>query len=279
MKNSINIQEDPNIEIMLEYAAKAGFKEVILGFGSSKLFHTDSYQEYIDKIKGMLDKFGLTCGQTHLPYYHLTVSSEIIDPEMELAITRCIQASADLGAKWTAYHPRTAVNHGYHRGVSMADNKAVISKYVEVGEKCGVGIAVENMPLYPASAPYWRFFGGGWEELCELCDSIDSDKIGICWDFGHAHTAALDQGVALRDVGSRLKMTHVHDNCKNGDHHQIPALGDKMWGCIDWEKPMQALKDIHYEGSLGLELVFPPLPMCQSLMKLAFDSLNYLQSL
>ena len=279
MKNSICIQEDTNIEVMLAYAAKAGFKEVLLGFGSSKLFFDDAYQDYIGKIKDMLDKYGLTCGQTHLPYYHLTVSSNIIQPEMELAITRCIQASADLGAQWTTYHPRTAVNQGYNRTSSFADNKVALSRYVEVGEKYGVGITVENMPLYPNSAPHWRFFGGGWEELCELCDSIDSDKIGICWDFGHAHTAALDQGIAIRDVGSRLKMTHVHDNYKNGDHHQLPALGDLMWGCIDWEKPMHALKDIHYEGSLALELIYPPLPMCESFVKLAFDTLNYLKTL
>jgi tRNA A58 N-methylase Trm61 len=94
-----------------------------------------------------------------------------------------------------------------------------------------------------------------------------------------AHTAALDQAVAIKDIGSRLKMTHVHDNYKNGDHHQIPALGSLEWGCIDWKKPMGALKEIGYEGSLALELVFPPVPMYESFVKLAFDSLNYLQSL
>ena len=279
MKNSIIVPEQMNMELLFQCAAKDGFKEVMMGFSSSDIFFSDNYQDRVKHIKELLDQYGLTCTQTHMPYYHLTVSSEITNEETDTAIKRCIESSAVLGANWTAYHPRTAVNAGYSRTKSFADNKAALDKLLDVAEKYGVGIAVENMPLYPFSAPFWRFFGGGWEELCELCDCFDSDKIGICWDFGHAHTAALDQAAAIKDIGSRLKMTHVHDNYKNGDHHQIPALGSLEWGCIDWVKPMGALKEIGYEGSLALELIFPPVPMYESFVQLAFDSLNYLQSL
>lgn len=279
MKNSLIIREEENMEFLLGCAAKAGFREVMLGFGSSYVFLRENYQKDIEQIQRLLDKYGLICAQTHMPGYHLTVSSEITDEDTEKAIMRCIQASAELGAQWTAYHPRTAVNQGFSRTKSFADNKKFLAKYLEDAEKYNIGIAVENMPLYPYSNPFWRFFGGGWEELCELCDDMGSDKLGICWDFGHANTAALDQAAAIRDIGGRLKMTHVHDNYRNGDHHQLPALGDLLWGCIDWEKPMGALKEIGYEGSLALELIYPPLPMCESFVKLAFDSLNYLKSL
>ena len=148
-----------------------------------------------------------------------------------------------------------------------------------MGEQCGVGIAVENMPLYPGSSAQWRFFGGGWEELCERCDSFRSDKIGICWDFGHAHTAALNQPVAIRDMGSRLKITHVHDNYRNGDHHQLPGLGRTEWGCIEWKPVMQALREVDYAGPLTLEIIFPQEPMLKSFIQCGFDSLNYLKSL
>ena len=279
MQNSIIIREEENMEYMLEIAAKAGFREVLIGFGSSDIFLRENYEKDVERIKELLEKNGLTCGQTHMPFYHLTVSSEIEDGETELAMARCIKASGELGAKWTTYHPRTAVNHGYSRSVSFAHNQAILARYLEEAEKYGVGIAVENMPLYPYANPFWRFFGGGWEELCELCDSFGSDKIGICWDFGHANTAALDQVAAIRDMGSRLKMTHVHDNYRNGDHHQLPAMGDKLWGCIEWDKPMGALKEINYTGSLALELIYPPLPMCENFVKLCFDALIYLISL
>ena len=135
------------------------------------------------------------------------------------------------------------------------------------------------MPLYPIKWPHFRFFGGGWEELCELCDSINSEKLGIYWDFGHANTSWIEQYAAIKEVGSRLKMTHVHDNYRRGDEHQLPGLGDAQWECIDWKKAMDALRDINYNGSLSLELVFPPLSMCETFMKLAYESLEYIKSL
>lgn len=279
MRNSIIIREEENLELFLAYAASAGFREVSISFGSTDLFTRPDYRSRIDQIRTLLDKNGLVCTQTHLPCYHLTVSSEITDEITELSIKRCIEESARLGAQWTAYHPRTAVNHGYSRTKSFADNRAILAEYLEVSEKYGTGIAVENMPLYPYTVPTYRFFGGGWEELCEICDLFHSDKIGICWDFGHAHTAALDQAVAIRDMGDRLKITHVHDNYKNGDHHQMPLMGDLQWGCIDWAKPIGALKEIGYAGALALELIYPPLPMCESFMKLAYNCLDHLKGL
>ena len=108
---------------------------------------------------------------------------------------------------------------------------------------------------------------------------MNSDKIGICWDFGHAHTASLDQAAAIKDIGSKLKMTHVHDNYRNGDYHQMPMLGDTIWGCIDWKKPISALKEINYKGSLALELIYPPLPMCESFVKLGYAALEYIKGL
>ena len=279
MENSIVIREEENLELLLEYAAKSGFKEVLIGFGSSDIFLKENYQKDVENIKELLCKYGLACKQTHLPTYHLTVSSEITDEKTETSIKRAIKASAELGAEWVTYHPRTDITNGYSRTKSFEVNRDILSGYLDDAEKYGIGIAVENMPLYPLVWPDLRFFGGSWEELCELCDSFHSDGIGICWDFGHANTSWIDQSAAIKEIGKRLKMTHVHDNYKRGDHHQLPAMGDLQWGCIDWKKPMNALKEINYTGSLALEVIYPSIPMCESFMKLAYESLEYLKGL
>ena len=279
MNNSIVIREEENLKQMLSFASKAGFKEIMLGFGSSKIFEDDSYEKEIELIQKLLCKYDLQCGQTHLPCYHLTISSEIIDENMELQIKRAIRASAMLGAKWTTYHPRTDLTNGCNRTKSQEANISILKDYLEIAEKSGIGIAVENMPLYPYDRPDWRFFGGGWEELCDICNVLNSDKIGICWDFGHAHTAHLDQTAAIKAIGSLLKMTHVHDNYRKGDHHQLPLLASTEWNSIHWDQAMTALREINYQGSLALELIYPPLPMCETFVKLAFESLEYLKKL
>lgn len=279
MRNSLIIREEENLELMLKYAANAGFKEMMLSFGSSDIFMRDNYREEIDKIKKLMEEYGIACRQTHLPCYHLLVSSEIVQEEKEIEIKRAIEVSAELGAEWAAFHPRTAVNEGYNQTISFKHNREKLKEYLEVAEKSGVGIAVENMPLYHYTNPQWRFFGGGFEELCELCDSFNSDKIGICWDFGHAHTALLDQAFAIKSVGNRLKMTHISDNYRNGDHHQLPLLGSLEWGCVDWEKAVGALKEINYQDSMTLELIYPPVSMCESFIKLCYDCLENLKGL
>lgn len=271
MIKSIQIRYDADIYENLELASLAGFRDVSIGFGDNvDLFNSD-YKPELYKIAESLSKNNLRCVQTHLPCYHLHVPQEKVEEKFENAIKNALEASSFLGAKWSAFHPRSDVTGGYDRASAFGKNREMLLGYLEISEKCGCGIAVENMPLYPSNYPEWRFFGGGYEEIIELCDSIDSKKIGICWDFGHAHTAALCQKKALEKIGSRLKITHVHDNYKNGDHHVLPLTGDKMWGCIDWENVMPVMKDIGYNGPLTLELIFPPSGMRKSFMMQCYD--------
>lgn len=280
MRKSIQIREEEFPEQMMAYAKAAGFREVSISFGSTDLLMKDGYENAVEHLGKLLEKYDLKCTQTHMPCYHLLVSSEVQEEAMEHSMVRCLEASAVLGAEWAAFHPRTSLADGYNRTTSFEANREALSGYLEYAEKYGVGIAVENMPLYPYTKPEWRFFGGGWEEICELCDTFHSDKIGICWDFGHAHTAALNQTLVLKDVGARMKITHVHDNYRNGDHHQLPALGNlEDWGCIDWAKTMQTVGEIGYEGPMTLEVIFPPEPMLKSFVQCGYDCLTYLETL
>ena len=279
MIKAIQLREEEDLEEMLAFARNAGFSHVALGFGSSDIFMKEDYKRRVEEISDLLLKNDLSCIQTHLPCYHLLVDSDECDEKIELAIKRCIEESATLGAKWTAFHPRSAVKSGYDRTKAYADNYEKLKEYLEYAEKSGVGIAVENMPLYPFSHPEWRFFGGGFEELCELCDDFKSDKIGICWDFGHAHISALDMKNALLTVGDRLKITHVHDNYRNGDHHQLPLMSDPIWGGIDWSNAVSSLSDVNYDGPLTLELITPPKAMRKSFLMQCYDCLCCLEEM
>lgn len=100
MRNSIIIREEENLEFMLQLAAKAGFKEIMLGFGTSDILLRKDYHNDIEKIKLLMDKYGIACRQTHFPFYHLLVSSEVENEEIEDYIKRGIEASDELGAEW-----------------------------------------------------------------------------------------------------------------------------------------------------------------------------------
>ena len=138
-------------------------------------------------------------------------------------------------------------------------------------------ISVEEISLNTISSKF-TLDGGEYEELCELCDELKCDKIGICWDFGHAHTAAVNQEAALRYIGDRLKITHVHDNYRNGDHHLLPLLGGdvEIWNSIDWIKLMPVLNEIEYNGPLTLETHYPLVSLLKSFVKMSYECLSQL---
>jgi sugar phosphate isomerase/epimerase len=140
------------------------------------------------------------------------------------------------------------------------------SRWGELARKHNVGIAVENMI---ASKKAGRFALSS-EDLVELIDTLKDENIGICWDFGHANLRDIDQVAALRNIGKRLKATHVDDNFGETDQHLAP-----YFGTIKWEPIMHALAEIGYEGDFTFEIHnftgFVPAFVHQSLVKFTYD--------
>ena len=91
------------------------------------------------------------------------------------------------------------------------------------------------------------------EELIAIIDKFNDKMVGCCWDFGHAKLSLgnAQHADAIRRMGNRIICTHVHDNLGHGDAHLQPFMGD-----ANWEHLMPALKDVGYQGSLSLEMVY-----------------------
>ena len=269
---AIQIQYDDNFEFTLESAAKAGFKYVALGFGSSKCFHNDDWEQHLAKIEKNLNKNSLECIQTHLPYYSLLISAETVDPDMEKAIKRCIEASGKLGARWCAYHPRTAVNFNYSPRKSFELAKEAVAPLISVAQKYKTGIALENLPVFP-DIYQMKFYSSDYEDLCELHDCFKDDSVGICWDFGHAHLMKFDEVQAISYVGNRIKATHIHNNSQNDDSHFLPSQGN-----IEWEKLMPKMGEF-YKNALTLEINYKFDPMLDSFLEHSYQCVKYIRDL
>ena len=176
MDKAIQIQHDEDWENSLIAAQKAGFRHVSMGFGSSKVFHADGWEAEIARIKARLDALGLLCVQTHMPYYDLRISSEIKDAAMEKALLRSIKATALLGARFCACHPRSAFDHDFSVRLALKDNTEAIRTLLPTAEENGVIIALENLPIFPWNTK-WRFYPWNAEDLCTLADNLDSRQI------------------------------------------------------------------------------------------------------
>ena len=77
-----------------------------------------------------------------MPYYDLLISAEIADEALDKAMLRCIGGGKMLGAQWTAYHPRSAVNDNYSPRKSMELARNALEP-LEMDEKQGTNARVK----------------------------------------------------------------------------------------------------------------------------------------
>jgi sugar phosphate isomerase/epimerase len=94
--------------------------------------------------------------------------------------------------------------------------------------------------------------------LKEIVDSINDERIGICFDVGHANAIGGDYSVYdwIKMLGSRIKHFHIHNNYGGKDRH-LP-LGD---GDIDYKEVFRCIDDY-----------------CESEVTYAIESMNCIDS-
>lgn len=248
MKKAIQIDYNEKFEKKCKYAAESGFDGISVNFSGMVDKSQYEWDCAVEDIQTILEHYKLECCQTHPYYYDLRVSSEITEDRYEYAIIQAIIASGKLGASWCALHPRSSVSSGFRVSRSFEDNVNKVNEYLEYAHKYNVGIGIENLPIFLDVIPIMPFYSSNYEDLCELADNFNDEKVGICWDTGHANLMDFDQADAIRYLGQRIKCTHIHNNFKNVDNHFPPTIGN-----IPWNKVMGAFDEIGYKGYLTLE--------------------------
>ncbi len=220
------------------------------------ILQADDWQERADRAADAAAKYGMCFSQVHLPFHkHGSVA---LDPRFaepgfaeyyDECTRRAYRIAAMVGAPWAVFHCLDSVSVRMDRREAFTRNHEYFDAFVEFGLQNGVGTAFENMiRVNPTTNPRPRYTEEA-EELIEYVDSYQEPMVGICWDFGHAHLARVDQPSALRTIGKRLKCVHVDDNLGSFDDHLLPFFGK-----IQWQEIMPVLAEIGYAGECSLEI-------------------------
>lgn len=94
--------------------------------------------------------------------------------------------------------------------------------------------------------------GDSYSEVLEILTSVGDQKIGICWDFGHAN-AMYQRGIQNEfpppEFLKKVIHCHVHD-CSNQKTHLPLGMGS-----VPIEQNIELLRQYNYNGILNLELV------------------------
>lgn len=215
----------------------------------------DDWKDWMEQIVALSEKLQLPISQSHTPFYNALIPENQKAAIWEPMIERAIIASGMAKVPWIVMHPGTYPDDHVDFRESKRRNYEYFMPKLELADKVGCGIAIENM-----ADSYGSGTGSGPRrplgsyctthvDLCELVDHLNVPNVGICWDFGHAQLMGINQREALRYMGKRLKATHVADNSGAKDDHILP-----FQGTIDWRSILPVLSEIGYEGDLTYEI-------------------------
>lgn len=252
----------------LACVARAGFDAL----DTSPLIRSaDWHEKTVQKLR-LCEKHGLEVHQTHCPFFRYTQDKS----EMAELIKRSYEGSILMGAKYFVVHGDEfdIKNEEYTPERALEYNYELFAPYVERAERDGICIAFET--VFEDGMRFPRFTSA-FDDLYALINKFGSDHVCCCWDFGHANVSfGNEQADRIRQMGSLLKCTHVHDNSGKHDSHLLPFFGN-----IDWPACRSAMHEIGYDGYLSLEMGYgtPPAAFGDTLAKYAFDTLVQLGSM
>lgn len=215
---------------------------------------TDVYTLPIDEARARIDEklslakaAGVTIWQVHGPWRYPPRDLTDEDRAERFAkMSRSIALCAMLGAKYWVIHPIMPygvedLDNG-HAEDTYRMNIDFMRRLLAVAKANGVTICYENMP-------FLRFSLSTPEQIMRVVNEINDESFRVCLDTGHVNVfEGLAIGDAVRTVGKKLAVVHIHDNHGDGDRHQWP--GD---GTIDWSLFKTALDEIGFDGVYSLE--------------------------
>lgn len=248
-----------SLEEAVRACAAAGYKYIdanLCGFARpGQPLAGDGWEQWVEDAIRLAEELGVEFIQAHAywvignPFTDSSTSGNLTRADGEWGeelMRRSVIAAQRLGAKWMVVHPFTVWQESwYHYKESFAYNREYFKRWGEIYADHQVGMAIENMAKNPQKVSYCA----RGEELLELVDAIDNPMVQICVDTGHAHLSGISPAKMIRQMGSRLKATHIADNHQNKDEHFAPFNGT-----IDWSDTMSALREIGYEEAFAFEI-------------------------
>ncbi len=164
---------------------------------------------------------------------------------------RCVVLHTGSGAGgWKEYEDGAASVSEHDKQKEEAAKHRIIEFLVGVLERTAdsdIVIALENVPPYPG------LYGVEVAFLREIVDKLDSPRVGIVFDAGHAHMTGGGRCLLmLQQATPRLVALHLSDNAGQADEHL--ALGA---GTVPLEAMVAWLAACEYRGSWVLEMRSP----------------------
>ena len=252
----------------LRAIAEAGFDAIDLGLDSvfvQKDTIDEAYEAYLldekriretmDTIKEGLKKYGLTIGQAHAPNAYVPRKPKETEI-MRKCVEKCFAICEELDCRHLVIHP---ICDGSARYPSLTkedeirENMAYFSSIIPLLKKHNVICCLEN--AYSLDWGTKKAYACACSDMAEVNRYIDDlnalageKRFAFCLDTGHALMLGTDIYNAIKTLGDRLEILHVHDNDGYLDEHTAAFLGVCNWGRF-----IKSLREFGYKGNINME--------------------------
>ena len=221
----------------------------------SELFckSTEELFAYFKEIKDAAKENGVIFGQAHAPFPSRIVGGdEAFNDYILSVIIKSIEITGYLDCPYIVIHPVFAkYDKWLDREEEYKINIEFYKQLIPHLKKCGVKACLENMwvsnkdKIYAAACT-------DFDEVVKYIDELNGiageELFGFCLDTGHVTLTSGNMRYAIRTLGKKIKVLHLHDVDGVKDSHTLPFLG-----VSDWDLILRELADVGYEGTLNFE--------------------------
>lgn len=240
----------------------------------------DDYVLHAERCREAVDRSGAVVHQSHCPIWRYR-KNVTMDNDILPASLRAVEAAGILGAEFLVVHAdenRYENSREYNPEKILSEMYEYISRIVEKASGTGLKICIENLFEEGRFPDMERSrFTSTIDELMSLVSMFPEDRVGVCWDFGHAMCAFGDNTTEMFRIAlPRIRCTHVHDNNGKSDQHMLPFTGKN-----DWKTLISELRESGYSGNLSYEMHcgYVPEPLINPYLEYAKKLGDYLLTL
>ena len=154
---------------------------------------------------------------------------------------RALHLAAELGAPHITTEPGGHLAPGQSRDEAGEIFYEEIMPCVEIAEEVGVGLLIEPEP---------ELFIEKFGQYRDFVDRIDSERVGLNFDVGHAYCVGEDPQDWIAAMADQTVHYHLEDIADTRVHaHLIPGHG-----AIDFAATLREIAATGYDGWLTVEL-------------------------
>lgn len=271
MKKGINIWSFPadmSITDCMKLAKKAGFEGIELALALEGSLSLQSSDDEILSYKQEAQKIGITINSlaTGLFWqFSLTSDREDIREKAKAVVRREVEVGALLGVDCVLVCPGTVgVDFNPDEVVPDADKieffagsevidydvaydraQAALRELAPFAQQRGIVLGIENI---------WSKFLLSPLEMRNFIDEIGSPYVQAFLDVGNMLLFGYPQHW-IKILGSRIKKVHFKDFRRGSA--QLSGFVDLLTGDVQWDKVVQALMDVGYQGWINAEMCPP----------------------